>query len=363
MTNQEAKQLIVKYNTGKCTAAEKALLDRWYEQLNNNSTELSEAKIQQISEDISKKLPKRPGEKHFKLWSVLSTVAAASIIALGTWMFNQKQEIPATTALVQDVKPGGNAATITLSSGKKILLSPAQKSVIVGDHQLSYNDGSLISQDNENNGTQNISIPNGGQYQIVLSDGTRVWLNSASTLEYPSQFSKRPTRKVVLRGEAYFEVAKDIEHPFIVISGNQDITVLGTHFNVNAYPNYPIKTTLLEGSVRISTFGTQSPSRTIKPGEQSVFTNNGFQISSADSDLEIAWKNGKTQFEDAELKTVMNMLSRWYDVDVDYKFYPSEARFTGSVSRSKNISEVLQLLESTEEVHFKIEGRKVLVMK
>jgi transmembrane sensor len=363
MTNQEAKQLIVKYNKGKCTAAEKALLDRWYEQLNNKSTGLSEAKIQQISEDISKKLPKRPGEKDFKLWSVLSTVAAASIIALGTWMFNQKQEIHAISDQVQDVKPGGNAATITFSNGKKILLSPDQKSVIVGDHQLSYNDGSLISQDNDNNERQKISIPNGGQYQIVLSDGTRVWLNSASTLEYPLQSSKGPTRKVVLQGEAYFEVAKDSKHPFIVVSGSQHTTVLGTHFNVNAYPDQPIKTTLLEGSVRVSTSGTQFPSRTIKPGEQSVFTKNGLQISNADPDLEIAWKNGKTEFEDAELKTVMNMLSRWYDVNVDYKFYPSEARFTGSVSRSKNISEVLQLLESTEEVHFKVEGRKVLVMK
>ncbi|RZK69241.1 MAG: hypothetical protein EOO85_22760, partial [Pedobacter sp.] len=262
MTNQEAKQLIVKYNTGKCTAAENALLDRWYEQLNNNGTELSEARIQKISEDISKELPKRPSEKNIKLWSVLSTVAAASIIALGTWMFNQKQEIPAITAQVQDVKPGGNAATITLSCGKKILLSPGQKGVIVGDHQLSYDDGSLISQDNGNNETQKISIPNGGQYQVVLSDGTRVWLNSASTLEYPSQFSKGPERKVVLRGEAYFEVAKDIKHPFIVISGNQDIIVLGTHFNVNAYPDQPIKTTLLEGSIRVSPSRMQFPSRT-----------------------------------------------------------------------------------------------------
>ncbi len=167
----------------------------------------------------------------------------------------------------------------------------------------------------------------------------------------------------MVAGEAYFSVSKDKAHPFIVTTKGQDVTVLGTEFNINAYSaETTIKTTLIEGSVKVNAKA-HKLEKTLRPGQQANYSSSDIIIKAADLDLETAWKRGKTEFEDADLKTVMTMLERWYDIETVYQTNNTESRFTGTVSRSKNISAVLKLLESTGEVHFKIEGRKVIVMK
>lgn len=188
-----------------------------------------------------------------------------------------------------------------------------------------------------------------------------VTLNAASSLKFPASFTGLANRKVELSGEAYFEVAKDKKHPFIVQSGSQEVEVLGTHFNVNTYPDEKAaKTTLLEGSVKVSANGN---AHLLIPGQQSILTNNTVDIVTANIKETMAWKNGYFRFNDDRIDEIMPLLSRWYDVEVNYEGKISDERFSGTISRYKNINEVLAMLSYSNAVKFKIEGRRITVMK
>jgi transmembrane sensor len=196
-----------------------------------------------------------------------------------------------------------------------------------------------------------------------LPDGTKVWLNAESTLKFPSTFSHlNNDRTVEMIGEAYFEVTKDKAHPFIVKSNGQEVKVLGTHFNVKSYvQDGNIKTTLLEGAVQVSTKDQQQV--VLKPGQQALVKGRKIDVQQADTELAVAWKNHKFMFEKESIRNVMAMVERWYDVDVVYQGELTEDLFGGSVSRSDDITVVLNTLELTGKVHFKIEGRRILVTK
>lgn len=369
MTTEEAKQLIAKYNAGHCTEAEKALLEGWYEIYNEYNLDISQATIGKRGKQIKKLLPGYNKSKGgIKLWSVITAVASVSLIGVITLFFYQRsEETVIQNNAVQDIAPGSSKAMLTLANGKSFSLSGQKEGVVIGGGKITYTDGTVILNDNKGQkGNNTITTPNGGEYQVVLPDGTKVWLNAASTLLYPTTFRERSARKVELRsGEAYFQVVKDSKRPFVVSTGNQEVTVLGTTFNINAYSGRSgTKTSLVEGSVKVTINAgtTKSISKIIKPGEQSIFQNSNIVVKAVDLSLETAWKNGMIQFENAELKTVMVMLVRWYNIDVQYQYYPSEARFSGSIARSKNISEILKLIESTGDIHFKIEGRRVIAM-
>jgi ferric-dicitrate binding protein FerR (iron transport regulator) len=214
-------------------------------------------------------------------------------------------------------------------------------------------------------GMNTIRTPAGGQYQIKLPDGTKVWLNASSIIKFPSSFA-RNFREVELEGEAYFEVAKmlynnNINIHFFVKNKEQQIEVLGTHFNVSSYPEDIIKTTLLEGSVRVYSLISNS-SQVLKPGQQSQIVNGEIEIRAADTESSFAWKNGDFIFNNEELYSIMNKLERWYDIEVEYKGSVVPRRFSGAVSRSNNLSEVLRIMELTGKVKFEIEGRRVFVM-
>lgn len=265
----------------------------------------------------------------------------------------------------KNLMPGGNRAILTLADGSKIILDSANNGAITKQGNVTViklDNGSLAYDKNEGNEKvmyNTISTPRGGQYKLELADGTKVWLNAESSLEYPTSFVGNE-RKVTLSGEGYFEVAHDASKPFHVAVGDMTVNVLGTHFNINAYKDDGgIKTTLLEGSVDVKT---PKDDLKIKPGQQADADGNFLSIhNDVNIDAVMAWKNGNFLFDRAGIRTVMKQIQRWYDVDVEYKGNVTE-HFGGTISRSVNASEIFKMLEMTGGVHFLVEGRKVIVM-
>jgi len=264
------------------------------------------------------------------------------------------------------IMPGSNKAILTLQDGSKIVLNDAKDGTLAQQGNakiIKLATGQLVY---DKTGTapakvlyNTMSTPRGGQYKLTLPDGTEVWLNAASSITYPTAFVGNE-RNVSITGEAYFEVAKDKSKPFRVRSGNQAIEVLGTHFNVMAYPDEDaIKTTLLEGSVKITE---NNEVQILKPGEQAVVDKNGgLKISVADVDDALAWKNGYFKFSRVNIKYIMRQLARWYDVDVVYEGNVPHDEFVGKIGRGENIEDVLHILE-LDRVHFKIEDKKIIVL-
>lgn len=275
----------------------------------------------------------------------------------------------------KDIPPGGNKAILTLADGKTIVLNE------VADGELAKAGGMLIrktgngqliyevtaGQSTAAGYTYNtISTPKGGTYQVILPDGTKVWLNAASSLKFPTSFTAMKERKIELSGEAYFEVTKDVKHPFIVHTDKQEIEVLGTHFNISSYADESfLKTTLFEGSVKVSNLEkTGSLPVVLKPGQQSILAKGEIKVGQVDIDEVLAWKNGLFVFNDEPLEHIMKKVSRWYDVEVVYEpGLDKNKRFGGSVSRFDKVSKVLRQLELTGGVHFKVEEGRITAMK
>ena len=265
-----------------------------------------------------------------------------------------------------DVAPGGNKAILTLANGTSIILDSAANGTLTtqGNSKILKLNGMLSYNTLKNKSSEvlynTISTPRGGQYELMHSDGSKVWLNAASSLRFPAAFVGKE-RKVELLGEAYFEVAKNAAMPFKVKVHGMEVEVLGTHFNINSYDNESmIRTTLLEGSVKINK---NNSSSLLKPGEQAQMNKAGEIkiINNVDVEEAIAWKEGKFQFDKADIHDIMRQLARWYDVDVEYKGTVS-SHFGGTISRDVNLSQVLNMLHLTGEVNFQIQDKKVLVM-
>ncbi|MES2457894.1 MAG: FecR domain-containing protein [Bacteroidota bacterium] len=360
MATDKATELLKKYNLGKCTDQERMLVEETFMKYNEDAILPAHDRIEELGKEVFKRLPRKP-HRTFGPWVYVTAAAAAAVIIIATWLANPLQYTSIYKPVVVEIGPGSNKATFT-TGGKSIELNDGHTGLKVQAGKVRYSDGTIVSGITENAvQVQLLETPRGGQYEVVLPDGTKVTLNAASSLEFPASFSGAAQRRVHLTGEGYFEVVKDKAHPFIVNTNDQDVKVLGTTFNINAYGK-TIRTTLIEGSVKVSS-GKSAEMKTLKPGEMSVLDNGGIKVQTADLALETAWKRGKIVFKDADLRSIMSTLERWYDIEVVYQSYPSESRFSGSVSRSKNISEVLNLIASTQEVHFKIEERRVVVMK
>jgi ferric-dicitrate binding protein FerR (iron transport regulator) len=274
-----------------------------------------------------------------------------------------------------DIEPGDDKAILILGDGTRIVLDDAQNGILAnqgGNTILKAAEGELIYALSSEVNTilpevisddiifNTIETPKGGKFQIRLPDGSKVWLNAASSIRFPAKFAGSK-RKVELRGEAYFEVAHDESKIFEVNARNQTVQVLGTHFNINAYEDEPsVNTTLLEGSVRISDVRT-NVSQLLKPGEQSQLSEQIEIINLKNTNEAVAWKDGYFQFDEADIKTVMRQIERWYDVSVVYEGNLPNYRFAGEIERNLSLLQVLKVLEKTN-VHFRLEGREVIVM-
>lgn len=304
-----------------------------------------------------------------KLWPRL--IAAASIVlvaSIGFYFYNTSRETEQQSFYANDIDPGKDGATLTLADGKKILINDVSAGNIALQSGVRISktvDGQIIYEITGSNSDKieynTLTTIRGEQTQVLLPDGSLVFLNAASSLKFPTSFAKLKERSVEISGEAYFEIAKDKAHPFIVKNEKQEVEVLGTHFNINAYDDEPsVKTTLLEGSVKIST---DQNTKVLKPGEQAVNNNEKLSIGEVDVDKAVAWKSSKFVFDDENIESVMRKLSRWYNVEVIYQDNVADRTFTGSISRYDKISKILDKITYIEAVHFKVEGRRITVMK
>jgi hypothetical protein len=311
-------------------------------------------------------------EKHFATILSFKRVAAAAILLAiaGTVYFTaiQKPAPEAVTVLKEnkiakqpDVMPGHKGATLRLSDGSVIVLDSVQNGTLamqVNMQVVKENGQILYKGKNGEVLYKNISTDKGRQWSVVLPDGSKVWLNAESSIHYPLTFSGKE-RVVEITGEAYFEVAHNSRFPFKVKVDNKEIEVLGTHFNINSYKDEPsMRTTLLEGLIRI---GNSATKKIIHPGQEASILNNTTDIKIKETDVQnvIAWKNGYFSFHNANLKTVMRQLARWYDIDVVYVKQAPELEFEGAIDQSLKLSAVLRILEKTG-VHFKIGKDKKL---
>jgi len=378
-------EMLVRYNSGTASKEEVRYLEAYYNLFEINPDFLDEENTQVLKNEIKQKIEQRI-ESHEGSGTKGSTIktfkisiqhyAAAAIILLtlsvGTYFLLQQNKTIVKTAFQADHSPGSNKAILTLANGKKIVLDKTADKEIVqlaGISIKNTDDGQIVytvipdqsmHPAAETRQLNTISTPRGGQYQVMLSDGTRIWLNSASSITYPTVFDAKQ-RLVELQGEAYFEVAKNKKSPFSVKTDLQTVEVLGTHFDINSYTDEPfLKTTLLEGAVKVSAGSNQV---ILTPGQQAKLNISGNSIKvdhSVDLDKVLAWKNGVFSFENEDLKSIMRQITRWYDVDIIYSGPVAKDKFSGEISRNSNLSQVLKILE-LNNLHFNVSGKTITV--
>ena len=375
MTPEEYIALYEKYMVGNCSPEEEAQLFTYQDQFlpQEPSKALSarerEARLRgyaELKERISRPV------RHIRVRMWWAAAAALLIFSMaGIFLFRKQNSKPELElANVAPILPGKPMAILTLGNGKRIQLDKVANGLLAeaaGSRITKTRNGEIVY---ESSAAQNpssehaentITVPAGGEYQLTLPDGTKVWINSATRLSYPVNFIGTE-RKVSLVGEAYFEVAKNKKMPFIVQAGETKTEVLGTHFNVMAYENEPqVKTTLLEGSVRFSSGSAQA---LIKPGQQgtAMVGVDRVRVEPADTDEAMAWKNGYFVFKHENVKSLMRRIARWYDIEVSFEGDVENKVFGGTFSKKKNLSELLTSLEQIGTVHFKTKGRRVTVM-
>jgi transmembrane sensor len=372
MDKQEAKALVRKYNQGLATVEEKAQLENWYAQKADQLVLLEhEINFDQIELELKNRVLSHAGlaeqeyrPKRVKLWPRIAAAAAIMLIVGGGLFYYASQFNGLQTALNltkgQDIAPGSNKAVLTLGNGQTIVLTNAKNGELATENSAVIKktaEGELVYQGTATaapTAYNTITTPRGGQYTLTLSEGTKVVLNAASSLKYPTAFNGKD-RTVELVGEGYFEVAHNKAKPFRVISKGQTVEVLGTHFNINSYADEPnVKTTLIEGSVNVNGL-------ILKPNQQAVLTDHSrINIVNVNADEAIAWKDGLFRFDHTDIKTLMRQIARWYDVEVVYEGTIKDEQFFGKIERSYTLSEVLKLLEMNK-VHVKLEGKRIIV--
>lgn len=355
--------------------------------LSGQASPLANLDDKQVAERFEKKLNKQQQilpKKQVKLSrsTVFFRWAAAAVIllALGSLIYlysgGSKSLFHKQRSYASDALPGSNKAILVLADGRKISLSDVNNGNVAkeaglsitktADGQLVYNVLEEISSGATKDDTYNtIETPKGGVWQIKLPDGSSVWLNAASSLTYPISFAKGKNRIVELKGEAYFEVSKDKEHPFVVKTAKQEVEVLGTHFNINSYADESeVKTTLLEGSVKVVPYLAGEQANVLKPGEQSILNAKGINIKEVDADEAIDWKNGYFMFNNERQESIMRKIARWYNVQIEYADASAkDVMYYGSISRFENVSKLLRKFEQTGEVRFEINKNKITVYK
>lgn len=379
MDTAQVKILAAKYLDGSATAEEAAALHAWYDQVNAGDTEIVTTEQRTSLEDTRARILQRMQQQIAgapqppmqlrpvrRRWLPAAAAALLLLAAGGYWMLRQPgPQQPAETAARTTPAAPGNRATLTLGNGTVVDLGASEDGTLArqGGSTVSKEESMLVYDDNQPGEPviNKLSVPRGEQYRLVLPDGTKVWLNAASQLQFPTAFTGGQ-RRVQLTGEGYFEVAADAAQPFVVQTAGMDVEVLGTHFNVKAYPDEPgTQTALLEGSVRI--VSADGKNKVMRPGEvATVAHGSGIQIvRDRDADQAVAWKDGFFAFRNADIAVILREIGRWYDVEIVYEGPVTHRRFTGKVSRDYSLSETLSVLLASN-LHFRQEGKKIIVL-
>jgi transmembrane sensor len=372
MNEERLNLLISKYSEGKCTPEETALLESWYLNWNENPRRnLTTAELMEAQEKLWKDLSTATLQvKPVRLWPrMLIAASVLLILTFGAYHYTHldfKQRIVQQT--VQDLPPGSNKATITLSDGKELALQGSSTGHLAnqGNTSITFNKEGEIVYQNAKEATallplqyNTVTTPRGGQYPLILGDGTKVWLDASSSIRFPVAFTTSD-RAVTITGQVYFEVAHDPARPFKVTAQDQVVEVLGTHFNINAYPDEAVvATTLFEGKVKVAS---KDKEVTLTPGQQANLNAAGLKvIKDADIQQAIAWHQGLFKFKNADIPAIMRQLARWYDVDVAYEGKIPDRKFSGEMYRNMSALKVSDIL-NYEQIHFRIEGRKIIVL-
>jgi hypothetical protein len=386
-TKEQLELLAEKKLRGIITPEEQEMLNEWLnhpgsEQITWDSGDKDELALRKrllksIREDAGIRYRALQIQKVPYYWRVAAVILLLLTGGLSYFLFSRRQEMPIAVtrkdSFIQDKAPGHNGAILTLAEGKKIVLDSAGsgKIAIQGTAILVKQNGLLTYQkrvtgafsgkkSNDNQVIYNtITTPRGRQFELVLSDGSKIWLNAASSITYPAIFSSTE-RKVEITGEAYFEVAKDAHHPFIVSAGNGEVLVLGTRFNVMAYPDEKlVKATLLEGSVKIIK---DSQKVVLDPGEQASFLARSDRINVKEVDTKhvVDWVKGRLSLNDLDVKELMREISRWYDVDVEFDGPIPQGNFWGIINRNVNLSNVLDVMRANG-LNVRLEDNKVII--
>ncbi|WP_134088506.1 FecR family protein [Olivibacter sp. XZL3] len=381
MEKERIKELLHKYRNGQCTDAEKAWVESLYDKLaNSSSSDLTDEMIQVDLADIYQRLPALSKSKAFTIWPRIVAAAVFLVfVSIGFYFFKGEDTSQPLVQVVDrseinpnDFAPGTNKALLTLADGSEIALDHTIDEKILdkeGIRITKNEDGLITYQINpgiKEAKSNTLSTPKGGQYQVILSDGTKVWLNAASSLSYPTVFTGNE-RKVLLKGEAYFEVAKNEKQPFKVLTDRQELVVLGTHFNINSYEDEPdIKTTLLEGSVKVSALQTKQ-TILLKPGEQSALKKSGkLKVDQINAENAVAWKSGLFQFQGSSIQEALRQMARWYDITIDFEGDVPDIQLWGEVHRNANAIEALDIL-SYFDVKYKVlaagNAKKIIIIQ
>jgi len=374
--------LIKRYRENTATAAERDELLKWYRENAYQDAEFPENE-EAVGEAMLARLNRETKPLKIKV-NYFKWVAAASVVLIlgiaGVFVSKITGNKATTQQLAKnDIPPGGNKAILTLANGKKISLTDAGNGQIANQNGIKVTkaaNGQLVYTIIDRSGNlpeaagsnqintsdfNTIETPKGGQYQVVLPDGSKVWLNAYTSLKFPVSFNNQKERRVELSGEAYFEVSHNKELPFRVVTNRQTVEVLGTHFDVNAYTDDAVtKTTLLQGSVRVTAAGNKV---ILIPGQQAKLTNT-LDVSEANTTEAIAWKNGYFNFDDEKLENIMRSVSRWYNVDVVFEDQSLKKETFGAVTtRFANITTLLKMMEQTGDARFSIQGNTITVSK
>ncbi|TKC63996.1 DUF4974 domain-containing protein [Pedobacter hiemivivus] len=373
------EHLVFKFNTGNISKEELQVLTDWYNSHDDQQvvipTKRNESQEEVRSRVLAGLLAKVADEqpKTIKRYPMIRWIAAAAaifVVALGTWTaIEYKEPVKVSELVSTTIGPGGNKATLTLADGRTVELSNVQAGIVAGK-EITYTNGVPVENVDLDQTYNNprlliLQTPRGGTYKITLEDGTQIWLNAASTIKYPSRFAS-DERVVELEGEAYFQVKtayrKNGEKiPFKVISKHQEVEVLGTQFNINAYrEQLAIKTTLVEGRVAVSD---KQDRITLSPNQQAIVSAGKIKVKQVNVNDYIAWRDGKFGFDSKTFEETMNEIGRWYDLDIIYENGIPKEELMGDAFRNQNISLVLRLLD-VAEIDYKLDvSRRKLIIK
>jgi ferric-dicitrate binding protein FerR (iron transport regulator) len=362
ITEKDLKKMIRRYNAGQATDAEKAFVDAFYDHSDSNPVAADEAIGQEMKARIMGHVAGSQ-RRIIKLRPIYRYVAAACLFMLigaGLYFISHTHDVKRSLVVLKnDIRPGGNHAILTLSNGQKVVLgSQAGKIASQGNTTIALTASGQISYTGANGQTgiqyNTLTVPIGNHRDITLADGTEVSLDAGSSLIFPVAFNGTE-RSVKLTGQGYFKVKHNAAQPFLVQVNNLSVRDIGTEFNISAYDDESaVKTTLFEGSVKVN-------ETLLSPGEQASATPNDIQVRQADLDAVGAWRNNDFVFRNQSLRATMRQIARWYNVTIVYEHAPEDLRIRAAISRNRNISAVLQLIQETGKVKFKVEGRTVTI--